>query len=217
MAIVSHALTTVAELKEELSVSGSGRDSMLEEIANRTTGVIEAHLDREVMNRMSGTVASTVTEYYSILEYTPELWLNQWPVASITGVYELSAWPTTYGSTLTANVNYFLDDDRGMLLRIDTGGEISWPTGRRAVKVVYAPGYTALSSVPYPIRDVARKYAALLYTEIDRKQFGVSAYSDAIGNTTRFWNAKLTDDMLYQLAPYRRQYGFAQVLRCERA
>lgn len=219
MALLSYALTTSTELKAELSISTSNtaRDSVLEDVANRATGLIEAYLDREVMNRVSGTVTTEVTEHYTILaEPSPDLWLAQWPVISITSVKELSAWPSTYGSALASGTEYLLDSGRGRLTRIDASGESAWPTGRRAIQVVYKPGYAALADVPYPIRDVARRFGALLYTEIDRKQFGVSAYSDSLGNTTRFWSARLTDDMKAELAPFRRQYGLSDVYRAER-
>lgn len=218
MAIASHALVTADELKAELSIqtASTARDGVLAEVANRVTGIIENYLNREVLARVSGTVAATVTETYTILQETPELWLAQWPVSSITSVKELSSWPSTY-STVAQTTGYLPDLNRGLLIRVDGSGETAWKTGRNGVQVVYAPGYGSLAAVPYPIRDVAVRLGALLYTEIDRKQFGVSAYSDSLGNVTRFWTARLTEEMQGQLAPYRRQYGLSSVYKVQRA
>ena len=84
MSLVSHALATLAEVKEELNVAGTNRDSVIEECINRATGIVEAYLDREVMNRLSGTDATEVTEYYSLRSLTSRLYLSQFPVISIT-------------------------------------------------------------------------------------------------------------------------------------
>lgn len=46
MALTAHALTTLAAVKTELSISDSGSDDILTELINRASGLIEAHCDR---------------------------------------------------------------------------------------------------------------------------------------------------------------------------
>lgn len=204
MAILAHALVTVAELKDELNVSGAARDATLEEIGNRVTALIEGHLDRKIIERVSGTVAQSYTEYHSIDRTVEDIYLREWPVVSITSVQEIQTWPATYATALTVNADYFLDGKASRLTRINSTGVSYWAIGRRSVKVVYRGGYSTLAEVPYEIRDVARRLGATLYKEVDRGQQGVSGYSDSIGNFTRFGAAKLTDDMKEVLALYRR-------------
>jgi hypothetical protein len=208
MAIQAHALVTVSELKDELNVSGTARDATLEEVANRTTALIEGFLDRKVVERSTtvGTVTTytTYTEYHTLDRPLEEIYLREWPIVAITSVQELQTFPSTYATALVEGTTYLKSTNSGKLVRIGTGGAYAWPTGLRGVKVVYRGGYTALSSVPYEIRDVARRLGAMLFKELDRGQQGVSGYSDSIGNFTRFGPAKLTDDMKEALAPYKR-------------
>lgn len=204
MSILSHSLVTVAELKDEINITGSGRDATIEEIANRVTALIEGHLDRKIIERVAGTVAVSYTEYHSIDRTVEDIYLREWPVVSITSVQEIQTWPATYATTLAGNTGYFLDAKASRLTRIDSTGVSYWAIGRRSVKVVYRGGYSTLAEVPYEIRDVARRLGATLYKEVDRGQQGISGYSDSIGNFTRFGAAKLTDDMKEVLALYRR-------------
>ena len=206
MSLVSHALATLAEVKEELNVAGTNRDSVIEECINRATGIVEAYLDREVMNRLSGTDATEVTEYYSLRSLTSRLYLSQFPVISITTLAESTAWPRDYATALQADTDFVLEPSKGRVVRVSSAGLGLWPAGFRTVKVVYKPGHDSLASVPYSIRDVTRRLVALSYREIDRAQQGISAYSDAMGNVTRFGPARLTQDMQDQLAPHRRHF-----------
>lgn len=204
MPIVSHALATSTEVKEELNVAGTARDSTVEECINRATGIIESFLDRQIIERTSGTTPVAYTEYYSLEEPVEALWLREWPIISITSVAESDDWPRDYSSTLSVGTNYAVSTSRGSLIRLDSFGPSTWQVGWRGIKVVYRAGYSALANVPYPIRDVARRLAALIYKEVDRGQQGISSLSDALGNWTRFGPAKLNDDMKYELAPFRR-------------
>jgi hypothetical protein len=204
MAILSHALVTVAELKDELNISGTARDATVEEVANRVTAIVESHLNRKVVERVTGTVVVPYTEYHSLDQPVEDIYLREWPIIAITSVQEIQTFPSTYDTALVDGTTFMKASQAARLTRIDSAGVAYWRMGRRAVKVVYRGGYAALTDVPYDIRDVARRLGALLYKELDRSQQGVSGYSDSIGNFTRFGPAKLTEDMKTQLATYMR-------------
>src|SRR5690349_4877105 len=115
MATISrYALISVDELKEALQggfVSGGGGiDSTLASICNKASQVIENHLDRYVIAR--GTLVANVWTQTPIVGYftpppnTARLYLREWPVTSVTSVYEDPS--RAYGSTtlLTANTDY---------------------------------------------------------------------------------------------------------------
>jgi hypothetical protein len=213
MALDDHSIITLAEIKAELSITASGRDNVLEECANRATGIVEGHLDRQIVER---TGQAALTEYYTLNVYTSELYLRDYPIIAITSVQELLTWPTTYATALVENTSFFLGANAGVLTRIDGTGYASWATGKRSVKVVYRAGYAAYTDVPRPIRDVTRRLAALLYSELDRKQHGISSYSDALGNVSRLYTARLTPDMIAQLGKYRRFHNFGDSITVER-
>jgi hypothetical protein len=204
MALDAHALVTLTEAKEELNISGTARDTALETAIHRATGMVEAYLDRQVVERVSGTVPVAYTEYHSLDESVEDIFLHEWPIVSVTSVAESSAWPRDYSTALVAGTDYSKNDKTARLTRLATGGVSTWQTGWRGVKVVYRGGYSALTSVPWPIRDVARRLAALLFKELDRGQHGITGYSDSIGNFTRLGTARLTDDMKAQLDGFRR-------------
>lgn len=198
MALAANALLTLAELKDYGALgSGSVRDTALEGIINRISDEIEKFCGRTFVS--SG---SDLTEYHTFATdtsevCTPVLRTLEAPIISVTSVHEDPAWPPTYGagSLLVADTDYLVVKPEGIIRRLLAGGDRAWYSGRRAVRVVYKGGYASAATVPGHVKAVALRYAATIWKETERGQFGVSSASDAMGNFTRFGAARLTPDM----------------------
>lgn len=143
---------------------------------------------------------------------TDELRPREWPVISIGELCEDLNWPRTYptSSRLVQGSDYDLVKAPRHYLRRLMAGSVAvgwyWPTGMRVdglaygpaprpIRLTYAAGYASAATVPGRIKSQAKRYAALLWREIDRKIQGVQSQSDALGNFTRFGAAKITQEM----------------------
>jgi hypothetical protein len=221
MALLSYALLSLDELKDYLTISGSGQDNRLEEIINDTTDEIERFLRRQIVTR------GTIVEYHTMKVNSRDLVLDelrpyQWPIISITELNEDLNWPRTYptSSRLVLDTDYQIvkGQPRDYLRRL-AGGSIAmgwyWPTGMRDDNLSYAPaarpirltysaGFADTASVPRRIKLQAKRYAALLWREIDRKMQGISSQSDALGNFQRFWRGEIPQEMADALQDERR-------------
>lgn len=211
MALSPYPMLSLDELKDYLGVSGTGKDTVLEGIANRVSDEIEQHLGRQIVTRGTGT--GLLTEYHTFADpaglpvSTPDLRTLDWPILAITTVHEDTTTPRTYGAgaLLTVDVGYELVKPVGIIRRIEgLGAPIYWNTGHRAVKVVYQAGYAAAADVPARIKGVAMRYASVIWAEVKGGSFGVSGQTDATGNFTRFAPAALSDAMKATLAPEMR-------------
>lgn len=191
-------LIAADDLKAEVGVAGTGKDSQITGICGRVTQVIEDYCERVFVT------AGAVTEYHSLVESTPDLYLSQWPIITITSVAESSVWPRDFSSALVAETDYHALKPEGRLQRWNSGGVGYWQTGHRTVKVVYTAGYATAAAVPKAVTDVALRLGALLWREIDKQMQGISSASDALGNVTRFGHPRLTPEMKEALNPYRR-------------
>lgn len=195
-----YALATPEELKlfkgGEL---GSGVDPSYEAALNTASAIVENYLGRDIVTR------GTITEYHTFKSYSQDLLLLEWPVISVTNVWEDVA--RAYGSALTVDTDYIVSKPHAQLIRISgaNGAPMSWAIGFRAVKVSYSAGY-AVGDVPGHIKDVVLWIAAHLFSESERKSWDVSSQSDGLGTVTRFTLSRLPDYMKAQLVSERRIY-----------
>ena len=149
-------LTTVANYKAWAGIGAtvSTYDDALASIIPQAEAMVAGVLDRKLE-----TKGSDITEYYDGRN-DAVLWLNAYPVVSITSVSYLSgvtagvATFTAYGTT-----EYYYVADLGKLVRYNgfdyafaesTQENLCWPEGHGNVKVVYQGGYTS-SNVPYDL------------------------------------------------------------------
>ena len=208
MALTPTALVSVEELKKKLGgLAGTNKDDALESAINEASRLVQEYLGRKLCDSSLLTPWER-TEYHSLDCYTSELWLLDWPIVSITAVYEDST--RTYSTALTAS-DYIIDKPNGRLIRVVSGGGSStWQTGFEAIKVVGVLGYRDMSglpvaaeSVPADIKGVTLWSAARLFQEAEQKRFDVSSATDATGTTTRFGSNPLPDWKKRDIANHR--------------
>lgn len=207
MAVSTYALVSLTETKEHLGVPGTQKDTALEGIIDRISAEIEQFLRRQIVTRGALTEYHTLQAQGSLVERSVIRTLER-PIISITTVCEDTATPRTYGASteLVAGTGYELVKPKGLIRRIDGAGTLKcWATGHRAIRVVYTAGYATTAVVPANIKAVALRYAALVWGEEKRGDFGVSGASDQLGNYTRFAPAQLTPEMKSALLPEARR------------
>lgn len=122
------ALTTLATLKSELGITGSGSDTRLSLLITQVSAAIESFLDRRLERR-------SVTDVF--VQPRRTLYLSAWPVVSVTSVVE-------NGLTLTTD-EYVIDTDAGIITPPLYGVGYGSPWGYRtywsSATVVYTAGY----------------------------------------------------------------------------
>ena len=199
MALSDYALVTPTELKTYRGAEGSDEDARLTDAINRATFWLEGETNRKFITRGS------VTEYHSTRGQST-IQLSQWPLISVTSIHESTASPRAYdsGSLLTADTDYVMDAETGQVHRLRSSELSPWATGRRAIKVVFDYGYADTDAVPEDLKLLALFVASGIYTESDRKRWGVSSVTDAQGSVTRFLGY-LPPDMRAHLEMYRRR------------
>lgn len=206
-----YALVSLANFKSYAGAGGTGQDANYTSALNAATAIIEREVDRELVTR------GDVTEFHSprwLHHYSGgcgELYTGQWPIITVTSIHESPGQPPVYdaGSLLAAS-SYELLKPRGIIRRLAGYGAGYWASGNRAVQIVYAAGYqktdglpAAALPVPDDLQQVCMFVAASIAKESDRKQWGVSSLSDALGNVTHFMGY-LPPSMKEMLSHYRR-------------
>lgn len=154
MAIVAHALTTVARVKArmDIPVATTTWDALLGEMINGATDVIEAFCGRRFLT------ATYTDEVYSPSEGRSIVYLRHWPVTTLTRVQYRAGTPDVPNWTTMLAGEYELKEDgrQGALVlytRIH---------GINSLRVTYAAGYTIdyagnANSLPFSVTEVCEK------------------------------------------------------------
>jgi hypothetical protein len=198
MALSDYALATESDL--ELWLGEKLSTPRAESILNQSSALVENYLDRHIITRGS------LTEYHTFRTGYSDLYTRQWPIISATSVHEDI--DREYGATdlLTVDEDYLVIKPPGLIKRIfsASGGETTWQTGLRAIKVIYSAGYADRNAVPEAIKDVVLRHAVSVAKDITRKNQDLSEVSDLTGRFVRFGPTMLTSGMKADLAYYRR-------------
>lgn len=227
MATISrYALIATDELRSALGsgyTSSAGKDEGLAQTCNDASATIERHLDRFVIARGALVddvwTISPITAYFSPRRWNPalnsdergRLVFREWPLISVTSVYETS--DRTYDSTtlLVADTDYDVSappDSFAYVTRTaDSGGSpTDWLCGRRTVRIIYKAGYQNTAAVPDDLKTVTKTLAAMMWRERDRGMPEIEQAAGVMGG--RFSTAVLTPKMKEALAPFKRPEMF---------
>ena len=207
MALIAHALASVAELKSYGGFAGSTQDGNFEDALNRATAWLEGQKNGHFVTR------GDAMEYHSLWDGRRQLQLSQFPTIAVTSIHESASIPPVYDATtlLTAGADYQIDKDLGIVRRVSSGALFPWASGYRAIKAVHSYGYRKLDATPVaalPIPDDLKLLclfvATTIFKESDRARWGVSSVTDAQGTVTRYLGY-LPPDMRDVLSSYRRR------------
>ena len=190
------ALITLDEAKEYLKVSGTADDQIISTLINAVSGLVCGYLNRNL-------VRATYTEYYSG-DGSQSLMLRNYPVVSITSIYEddLREWAS--GALIDHAEDIIIQKDSGLLR--NWNGRATWLTGHANIKVVYVAGYTTDfdgGTMPNAIRLATKRILDQQYRHgYSHRKLDVS--SETTGDqSTSFREADIPRDAKAMLDPYR--------------
>ena len=140
------ALCTLAEVHDELNIP----DSITDDDVNLTRLI--SSISSQIIERTATEfISKTVTdEYHNIEEYQNKVFLNHFPIFTVTSVYE-DGTALTYTSN-PQTTDYHIND--GHIEKADGG---YFTAGSKRLKVTYV----AFKTVPYEIKEVAIQMVAI--------------------------------------------------------
>ncbi len=191
MALISQALTTLADAKLIAGVSGTSDDALLELLINSASVSISGYCSRDFGR-------ADYTEYIPA-SGRQSLQVKNWPIASVSSVKDNDV-------TLTVNVDYRLDTQdkaQGQIYR-EQGWAGSWSVRgmtndpnqpRRILTVAYTAGYYlpgavgyvagAADSLPLDISMVCNMMVAERYAATKQNSHGLKSLSE--GDLSYTW------------------------------
>jgi len=191
MAVESYALTSLANLKTYLGITGSAQDTLLELLIDKTTVFIETYCGR----RFKETT-------YTNEEYdgtgNRELLLNNYPVTSFNRLQTNNA---------TNNSDSWETIDTEDYFRYDTEGKLRFVSQSfLALPQVYRSTFTAgYATIPHDLEWACLKMCASAY----QKRLGEGVVSERLGDHNIVWlqDALMKNTELKEiLNQYKRHY-----------
>lgn len=153
-------------------------------------------------------VSAGYTEYHSPYEpdRVSEITPIEWPVQNVVEVNEDVTLAFGTGTALTS-AEYQIRSGSSIsrrVVRISNLLDFPFITGRRAVRLRYSAGYKGAAAVPSALKGFCLELAAWHYQYADKKDFGFTSRTDALGSTSRSGPPMITSGMASRLASYQR-------------
>jgi hypothetical protein len=155
--VISHALTTKERVKNRLTITSTGFDTLFDRLISGVTDYIESQCDRRFKE------TTYTNEIYSIYNSNQtHLVLKQAPVSALSSVQYAAGTPSNKSWT-----NYSADDyelvDNGAIGMVKFYGAI--PTGSNPIRLTYTAGYkidfanagSATHTLPFDLSDLAER------------------------------------------------------------
>jgi hypothetical protein len=170
---------------------------LAKQLIKNGTEEIETILRRKIVTR------GTITEYHTFRCGTARLWLAQWPVLTITSIHEDPDRDYGASTLLVSGTDYLVDNDSGLVTRIEDDATIAWETGLETVRVVYTAGYTQ-ATVPGDLKQIALELFDMQWKEAIRGNVGRASATGDLGSATYFGPAELTSHMIRRLSRHEK-------------
>ena len=201
---VNLAATALIDEAELSTFIGSGSTLNVDDarrVCNRASALVQQWLRRNLI-----TPVADVVEFHTIDGRTSEIDLLDYPIVSVTSVYEDDA--REYGAETQLDADQFIVvKPLGRLKRCEPGsGLTSFMRGDRAIRVAYKYGWTR-ATLPEHFKDFAGQIAAVLWSEKKRAAPGATSMSDSMGNFTRIDASHLPESITAAFEDERAPIG----------
>jgi len=212
-------LCTLANVKLLLGVGDTTKDTLLEALITRASAAICAHTGRTIKR------ATYTSEPYAV-NGQPYLYLEQWPIQTLTSV-------TLGGAVLTLNSDYYMSAEDAVAGRIyrpqGWGGAMLTRglipdafEGDRDILVTYIAGYYlpddvtvppaaahyvagAADSLPIDLQAIAEAAVCIRYGAITKGVDGLTSIKEGgVAYTFASGDSLLNDDLKKALSGYKR-------------
>lgn len=189
--LATYALTTLARARQQLKVPVATVDADLDDIITRFINVasfnIEKWTDRQLLTRAQ-------TDYQDGRKQN-RIVLKQWPVTSITSVYDDPE--STFTDGLIAATDYAIDEQIGVVLL----NGLQFTKGTRNIQVIYVAGYLTTDEVP----DLEEACLQLVTFYFDkRSDEAVQVETKNKNNETTRYLQKIPEYIQDMIRPYKR-------------
>ncbi len=181
-------LTSKANVKEYLGISGTDDDDFIDNLIDRASEAIESHCRREFNSEER-------TEYHDG-RGSSRLVLKHRPVTAVASIYD--DLNRDFGSgTLISSSDYLVREDEGIVEFVSSS---SFKDGRLNVKVTYTGGY---STIPTDLGQACIMLVALLYHRGKQGADGIKQESQAGAYSVTYVGMLMTPEITALLASYR--------------
>lgn len=193
----TNALVSLEDAKDFLKISGESEDSIIESMINRASSWANSYTQRLLLSR-------TNTDYYDG-DGTGTLILNQYPVTTLTSLYDDVDRAFGAGTAIDVSSNVVLDGNNGLIRLFNQA--VAFNKGILNVKAVYTAGYT-LATVPASIQEAVLLYVGNSYrSQYLGQRFGTT--SEHVGDrSTTYSNDEAMNQIKALLNPYRSERAF---------
>jgi hypothetical protein len=243
VAVVAHSILTYDELLAALDVTAPSvteKKAALEALCKSITISVEREFKRRIVWRPSNGTDDFFTEYHTLREPAPVLYLCERPVFSTPAIEIVESSTRAYSTTtpLVNGTDYVVTLSNGKVERLSNGMSAElfaaqrtwWPSsashpygggfggpsfalGVRAIRVKYKAGFADTASVPEHIKDWTGRLAVIKWREVTRHVQGINSWADEEGNFTRVGVVKIPQEFKDEL---RSEYRYLESRTAER-
>lgn len=191
MALDTNALCTVNDVTNFIGTDNTEDRDLFESLINSVSTTFASYCDRHFES-------ATYTEYYDGKEDQQVLYTKEYPITSVSGLWDDTEWAWA-DATKYAATDYMVSSD-GLSIALYPSYEFY--EGRNNIKITYVAGY---STIPADLKQACVNEVVRLFKR--RNTIDVSAITMSDGSIT-----VLSDDLMpttrLTLAKYKR-YGIA--------
>lgn len=181
----ANALTTVADVKSYMGITHTDDDTMLEDLIDECSDMIEQYVDRKIKD------SGAVTEYYNG-SLNGKIFVRQYPVNSITSLaYASGTLDAPTWNIISASSGYILDQFSGVL------NVANMFVGARNYRLIYRGGFTTVPS------DIVRACKICVADAYHRRDSD-GAVNESVGGASVGWDADIPMRAQKILNKYRR-------------
>lgn len=196
--IYTHALTTVARIKDQLAITVSGHDTVLMRMINEMTDFIEGKCNR----RFKSTTYTN--EVYSSIGGN-SLMLKQYPVTDLSAFEYAVGYPTAKAWTSFLGTEYELSED-GKSGIINAYG--NFPSGSNIMRATYTAGYlidwanfgSATHTLPADLTGLCERLVIRRF----KKKEAEGKSSESFEGSSVSWDTKLNEEDTFIINKYKR-------------
>jgi hypothetical protein len=165
--LVTHALTTLANVKEALTIptATTDKDDLIKSIINAVTELIEGWCRRRFLS-------TTYTDELYDGDDSYILFLEHYPIISVTSLYVNDVLQTVRTETLGPGYVIYLKEGK-------IEHDMAFSGGRQNIKITYVAGWAA---IPNDVEMAARMQASRVFQLINKKELDIASRSLADGS-----------------------------------
>lgn len=173
----TYDLTVLATVKERLGITDASNDTLLGHLISAASDKASSYCNRVFAQEQVSQTFRLPRIRGAGGELPQSLELTRFPIISIDAA--------TDGTTVLTSADYEVDDETGLLYRLD-GNDCRWHWFGPKIVVLYTAGFALLDDLPYPIEEAVIELIKTAFAGRKRDPMIKSEMITDIGSTD-FW------------------------------